>query len=62
MEDEHRDTVERSLWSTIVALEQAADIAELLAPELGAHSPEEARKKREQAAMLKQMLYHFPSE
>jgi two-component system chemotaxis response regulator CheB len=53
MENDHRDTVERSLWASIVALEEAADIAELLAPELGPQSLEEARQRRAQAAALK---------
>ena len=35
MKNEHHDTVERSLWASVVALEEAADIAERLAPELG---------------------------
>jgi two-component system chemotaxis response regulator CheB len=56
MEDEHHETVERSLWSTIVALEEAAEIAELLTPELGPLSMERARNKRNQAAILKAMF------
>jgi hypothetical protein len=56
MEDEHHETVERSLWSTIVALEEAAEIAELLTPELGPLSLERARNKRNQAAILKAMF------
>ena len=60
MEQEHHDTVERTLWSTIVALEEAADIAELLAPELGLHSLERARKKRQQAAVLRAMFNEIP--
>jgi two-component system chemotaxis response regulator CheB len=62
MESEHHDTVERSLWSTIVALEEAADIAETLAPELGRRSLEEAEERREQAALLKKMLNRMPSQ
>jgi two-component system chemotaxis response regulator CheB len=62
MENEHRDTVERTLWSSVVALEEAADIIEQLAPELGETSAEEARRNREQAAVLKAMLNHFPAE
>ena len=62
MEHEHHDTVERSLWSAVVALEEAADIAEKLSPELGTASLEEARKKREQAAVLKTMLNRLPKE
>jgi two-component system, chemotaxis family, protein-glutamate methylesterase/glutaminase len=59
MEQEHHDTVERSLWSSVVALEEAADIAEQLAPELGPDALEEARKRREQADLLINMLNRF---
>lgn len=62
MEDEHQDTVERTLWSSIVALEEAADIAETLAPDLGAQSLEESRRKRAQAAVIKAMLNESPAE
>jgi two-component system chemotaxis response regulator CheB len=62
MESEHHDTVERSLWSSVVALEEAADIAQQLAPELGSNSSEEARRNREQAEVLKTMLKRFRSE
>jgi two-component system, chemotaxis family, protein-glutamate methylesterase/glutaminase len=62
MENEHRDTVERTLWSSVVALEEAADIVEKLAPELGERAADEARRNREQAAVLKKMLNHFPPE
>jgi two-component system, chemotaxis family, protein-glutamate methylesterase/glutaminase len=61
MEAEHRDTVERSLWSSVVALEEAAEIAEKLAPELGEESMDEARQNRNQAAILKDLLDRFPS-
>ncbi|HMF77167.1 MAG TPA: chemotaxis protein CheB [Bryobacteraceae bacterium] len=61
MEQEHHDVVERSLWSAVVALEEAADIAEKLAPELGAKSLDEARKKCEHAAVLKRVLNCSPA-
>jgi two-component system chemotaxis response regulator CheB len=60
MKNEHYDTVERSLWASVVALEEAADIAELLAPELGGEGAEEAAKQRAQAALLKTMLARLP--
>jgi hypothetical protein len=44
MEAEHRLTVERSLWSSVVALEEAAEIAEKLAPELSGAAPNGARR------------------
>jgi two-component system chemotaxis response regulator CheB len=62
MENEHQDTVERTLWSSIVALEEAADIAETLAPELGPQSLQESRRKRAQAAAIKAMLKGSPGE
>lgn len=48
--------MERSLWASVVALEEAADIAENLAAELGERAPDEVRKKRDQAASLRAML------
>ena len=60
MKNEHHDTVERSLWASVVALEEAADIAEQLAPELGQEGIEEAGKQREQAAFLKTILARLP--
>jgi two-component system, chemotaxis family, protein-glutamate methylesterase/glutaminase len=56
MAEEHRDTVERSLWMSVLALDEAADIAEALASELGPDALEEARTKRKQSADLKAML------
>ncbi len=56
MAEEHRDTVERSLWMSALALEEAAEIAEALASELGPDALEEARAKRKQSADLKAML------
>ena len=62
MEAEHRSTVERSLWSSLVAMEEAAEIAEKLAPELSESAPGEARRYREHAALLKKMLERIPPE
>ena len=56
MAQEHRDTVERSLWMSVLALEEAAEIAEALVPELGPDALEDARTKRKQSADLKAML------
>ena len=60
MAQEHDDTVERSLWSSVVALEEAAEIAEKLAPELGPKAVESARQKRLRAAALREMLNAHP--
>jgi two-component system chemotaxis response regulator CheB len=62
MKNGHYDTVERSLWASVVALEEAADIAEQLTPELGPEGVEEARKQREQAALLKNILAGLPGD
>jgi two-component system, chemotaxis family, protein-glutamate methylesterase/glutaminase len=53
---DYQDTVERTLWSTAVALEEAANISEKLAPELGTEAAEDARKRRAQLAAIKEML------
>ena len=57
MAQEHEEAVERTLWSTLVALEEAADIAERMAagPD-GDSFAEEARKKREQIALIRKTL------
>jgi two-component system chemotaxis response regulator CheB len=62
MKNEHHDTVERSLWASVVALEEAADMAEWLAPELGSDGMEEASKQREQAALLRRVLARLPED
>jgi two-component system chemotaxis response regulator CheB len=62
MKREHRSTVERTLWASVVALEEAADIAEWLAPELGSEGMEEAKKQREHAAALITILETLPED
>jgi hypothetical protein len=62
MKNEHHDTVERSLWASVVALEEAADIAERLVTELGQEGLEEASRQREQAAFLKAILARLPED
>ena len=54
--EEHREAVERTLWSTLVALEEAADIAERMASGPSGLSPDEMRKRREQIALIRNML------
>ncbi len=56
MAAEHDDTVERTMWSTLVALEEAADIADHLVPHLGAQSAAVAQKNRQNASIIKKML------
>ena len=45
-----------TLWSAIVALEEAAEVLEALPPHVSIDRQERARKKREQAVMLRAML------
>ncbi len=54
--EEHREALERTLWSTLVALEEAADIAERMLSGPSGLSQEEIRKKREQITLIKNML------
>jgi hypothetical protein len=46
----------------VIAMEEAADIAERLARELGGEGAEEAGKQRGQAALLKTMLARPPAD
>lgn len=62
MKREHQDTVERSLWASVVALEEAADMTEQSPGELAADGAEEAIKRREQAALLRTMLAKVPTD
>ena len=48
--------VERSLWDSVVTLEQSAKIGEILQDDFHPASPGHAKKKREQAATLRAML------
>jgi two-component system chemotaxis response regulator CheB len=56
MEDEHHDTVERTLWSAVVALEEAADIADRLSPDLGGETSRNAAQNRKRAAIIRNLL------
>jgi hypothetical protein len=56
MEKEHAETVERTLWSNIVALEEEAEMLEQFSVDLGPESREKAQKRREQATALRAML------
>jgi hypothetical protein len=60
---QHLDPGHKSqLTETVVALEEAAEIAERLAPGLMESAPTEARRYLENAAILKQMLGRLPAE
>lgn len=56
LENDHHGTVERTLWSAIVALEEAAEILKALPPDALGDIQERAQKKRSQAAVLRAML------
>ena len=51
---EHDATLERSIWATIVALEEAAEISEGLSED--ENGRDDAQFKREQAGRLKGVL------
>ena len=53
---EHRARVERSLWESVVSLEEAADLSEQFVDELGAEATEDAKQKREQAGAIRTFL------
>ena len=54
-----QDSVEALLWASLVLLEGSADMAERLASELGPEAVEDARRKREQANALRDLLNDF---
>ena len=54
--EEHREAVERTLWATLVALEEAADIAERMIDGPYGLSPEQLRRKHEQITVIRKML------
>jgi two-component system, chemotaxis family, protein-glutamate methylesterase/glutaminase len=56
MADHHREAQEKALWAAAVALEEGAAIDERLAPQLGSWYKGQAKKKRQQAAILKNMI------
>lgn len=58
-QSEHDRTVERSLWASLLALEESAELAEKRAAEEGGAAVEEARVKRERAAALRKILEDY---
>src|SRR5579871_3057783 len=56
IEQEQDATVERALWSAVLTLEEAADMAEKFGNELGEEAAEKVRRKRSDAAVLRQIL------
>jgi two-component system chemotaxis response regulator CheB len=56
MESEHEDTIERTLWAAVVALEEGADMAEKIKD----RPISDAHTNREQAARIREMLRNAP--
>lgn len=56
LKDENQDSVERSLWASVVALENAAVLSDRLVAVLGQDSAREAQEMRAQAQAIREML------
>jgi two-component system, chemotaxis family, protein-glutamate methylesterase/glutaminase len=56
LKDENQDSVERSLWASVVALENAAVLSDRLVAVLGPDSAREAEHMRAQAQAIREML------
>jgi two-component system, chemotaxis family, protein-glutamate methylesterase/glutaminase len=54
--EEQEDVVEKTLWSSVIALQNAAKVTEALAETLGPNSAEDVRQKRAQAEAIREML------
>jgi hypothetical protein len=52
LRDEQDETAEAALWASVVALENAASVADRLGPEMA----EDARSKRAQADAIRKLL------
>jgi hypothetical protein len=53
----HGETEERSLWAAVVSLEEGADLLEQYCPpSLSGVTPEQARRKRELASIIREAL------
>lgn len=62
MAQEHQETVERTLWSALVALEEAADISEKLTVEPDSSYAKQARTTRVQIDVIKTVLNELTAE
>jgi two-component system chemotaxis response regulator CheB len=56
LKEEEHEAVEKSLWASIIKLENAAALSERLVFELGPEAARDAREKRAQAKELKDMI------
>ena len=62
LKEEEHDAVEKSIWASIIKLENAAALSERLISELGEEAARDGREKREQALRLKKMLMEPSTE
>ena len=56
LKEEHAEALERSLWGSVVTLENAADVSEKLAAELGPDYAQDALDKRARAKAIRETL------
>lgn len=61
LQEEHQESIERSLWASVVALENAADLLERLAREMEPVSTQDAQEKRGQATKLREIIENTKS-
>ncbi len=54
---DHQVTVERKLWESVLVLEESADIAESLALMFGGNYHQQAKSRREQASMVRDLIH-----
>lgn len=54
--EDHRNTVEKRLWEAVLALDEAVEIAERLGLRFGDLYNREANDRREQAAVIRDIL------
>ena len=57
LERDQHDTVERKLWEAVIALEEAAEIADQLSLRFEGNYKKQANHRREQASILKDILH-----
>jgi two-component system, chemotaxis family, protein-glutamate methylesterase/glutaminase len=62
LREEQQEAIEKSLWSSVITLENGAAVSERLVAELGQDSAEDARVKREQAKALRDVIAKLKSE
>ena len=61
LKEEEEEAIEKSLWASLITVENAADLSEKLAPELGPAGAQDAREKRARANALREMISNLKS-